>query len=121
MLEKAFRSKRVVQRLRRCRLGGAFDDFVAYLIGRGHPTSTIEPYVQAAEHFDGWLRRTRGAVKRSRISAELTLDERSKPVDAFPHVGELRGEVDPDTRRKAEHQPPSSRATTRANASSSKP
>jgi hypothetical protein len=59
MLEKAFRSKRVVQRLRRGKLGAAFDDLVAYLVRRGHPTSTIQLYVQAVEHFDGWLRRTR--------------------------------------------------------------
>jgi integrase/recombinase XerD len=63
MLEKAFRSKRVMQRLRRGKLGAAFDDLVAHLIRRGHATSTIQLYVQAAEHFDGWLCRTRRTVK----------------------------------------------------------
>jgi site-specific recombinase XerD len=63
MLEKAFRSKRVVRRLRGSRLGAAFDDLVAYLIERGYTTKTIRLYVQAAEHFDGWLRRTRRTVE----------------------------------------------------------
>jgi integrase len=62
MIEKVFRSARVLRRLRGSRLGGAFDELVAYLVERGHPPSTIQPYVQAVEHFDGWLRRTRRTI-----------------------------------------------------------
>jgi integrase/recombinase XerD len=58
MIEQAFRSKRVAQRLRNSPLGSGFDDFVGYLVERGHPVSTIQAYVQAAEHFTNWLRRT---------------------------------------------------------------
>lgn len=59
MIETVFRSARVVRRMRGGRLGAAFDDFVAYLVERGHPTSTVHLYVQAVQHFDAWLRRTR--------------------------------------------------------------
>lgn len=62
MIETMFRSARVVRRMRGGRLGAALDDLVAYLIERGHPTSTIHLYVQGVQHFDAWLRRTRRAL-----------------------------------------------------------
>ena len=63
MIEHVFRSARVVRRLRVSQLGSAFDDLVGYLSERGHRASTIQQYVQGAEHFDGWLGRTRRAVE----------------------------------------------------------
>lgn len=62
MIEQAFRSARVVRRLRSTLLGPAFDDLVAYLSDRGHAVGTIQVYVQAVEHFDRWLRRSRRGV-----------------------------------------------------------
>ena len=62
MIEQVFRSARVVRRLRGSQLRPAFDDLIAYLSERGHPASTIQQYVQGAEHFEGWLRRTRRRV-----------------------------------------------------------
>ena len=59
MIEEYFRSTRVRDRLAHSELGAVFEDLVEYLRTRGHPVSTIQQYVQAVEHFDGWLRRAR--------------------------------------------------------------
>ncbi len=60
MIEEYFRSERVRGRLEQSRLGPAvFEDLVRHLAERGHPHTTIQQYVQAVEHFDQWLRRTR--------------------------------------------------------------
>ena len=64
MIEHEFRSARVLRRLRKSVFCAAIDDYVTYLIERGHPTSTIHQYVQAVEHFGGWLRRTRRSAER---------------------------------------------------------
>jgi integrase/recombinase XerD len=64
MIEHVFRSARVLRRLRKSVFCAAIDDYVTYLIERGHPTSTIHQYVQAVEHFGGWLRRTRRPAER---------------------------------------------------------
>ena len=55
------------------------------------------------------------------ILPERAFNEGAEPVDALTHVGELGREVDADAGRQTEHHPPSRRATTRANAASSKP
>lgn len=61
-------------------------------------------------------------VARVGIVAKRAFHDRPETVDAFAHVGQLSRKVDPDARWQAEHQRlPSSSATTRANASSSKP
>jgi integrase/recombinase XerD len=65
MIEHIFRSARVLRRLRTSVFFDTIDDYVTYLTERGHPPSTIQQYVQAVEHFGGWLRRTRCAVERA--------------------------------------------------------
>lgn len=63
MIEQAFRSTRVARRLQGSLLGVGFDDLVAYLVERGHPVSTIQVYVQSAEHFINWLQRTHRTIE----------------------------------------------------------
>ncbi len=62
MIEQIFRSGRVVRRVRSRALGPALEDLVEYLLGRGYSKLTIQRYVGALEHFDGWLRRGRRAT-----------------------------------------------------------
>ena len=62
MIEQIFRSGRVVRRLRSRALGPALEDLVEYLLGRGYSKLTIQRYVGALEHFDGWLKRGRRAT-----------------------------------------------------------
>src|SRR5207245_3424684 len=56
-----------------------------------------------------------------RIPLEDLLDDRAQPVDAVAHVDQAGRKVDAHTWWKSQHQPPSSTAMARANASSSKP
>jgi hypothetical protein len=63
MIEQVFRSARVPLLLRGSMLGvPIFDAVTAYLVGRGHPATTVQQHVQCIEHFDGWLRRSRHDV-----------------------------------------------------------
>ncbi len=55
MLEKVFRQPRVLERLRGGVLGGALDDFAAYLVGRGHALTTVQTYVRGAGHLSYWV------------------------------------------------------------------
>jgi site-specific recombinase XerD len=62
MIEQLFRSGRVVRRLRGGALGSALEDLVAYLLARGYSRLTVQRYVGAVEHFDGWRRRGRRPI-----------------------------------------------------------
>lgn len=59
MLEDQFRRTRVLKRIRGNPIGSVLEQFVDYLIDRGHSTGTIYQYVAAAEHFGRWLGRQR--------------------------------------------------------------
>jgi site-specific recombinase XerD len=64
MIEQVFRSARVPRRLQRSLLGfRVFDAVTEYLVDRGHPSTTVQQYIQNIEHFDFWLRRTRHPVR----------------------------------------------------------
>jgi len=55
MLEHVFRRERVRQRIRDNPIGSVLEQYVAYLVARGHPSSPIHQYDFVAEHFGRWL------------------------------------------------------------------
>ncbi len=98
MIEHIFRSARVLRRLRTSVFFAAIDDYVTYLAERGHPPSTIQQYVQAVEHFGGWLRRARCSVERVNeqvierfVHGHLARCACPPPCSAFIRFGRLCG------------------------------
>jgi site-specific recombinase XerD len=59
MIEKFFNRPHVRRRLKRGPLATVFDTYVDHLEGRGYGHVTIQQYVQAVEHFGGWMARRR--------------------------------------------------------------
>lgn len=62
MIERVFRRIHVQRRVQERPLAGVIEDLAALLIERGHSVGTIQQYVHAVEHFDGWLSRTRRRI-----------------------------------------------------------
>ncbi|MCC7108314.1 MAG: tyrosine-type recombinase/integrase [Deltaproteobacteria bacterium] len=73
MVDQFFQRRHVQRRLQCSPLAGRLEDLVRRLAGRGYSTSTIQAYVQAAEHFGRWMQRT------DRTAAEI----RPEMVHAF--------------------------------------
>jgi integrase/recombinase XerD len=63
MLDHYFRRPRVRARIRANILGAWIELYVSYLHQRGHPSSTIQLYVQAVEPFGVWLASEHGNVQ----------------------------------------------------------
>jgi integrase/recombinase XerD len=61
MIEEVFERPHVRRRLQRGPLAAVFGSYVEHLRGRGYGRLTIQQYVQAVEHFGGWMAR-RGHV-----------------------------------------------------------
>lgn len=61
MIQHVFERLHVQRRLQRGPLATVFGSYVDHLKGRGYGRVTIQQYVQAVEHFGGWLAR-RGHV-----------------------------------------------------------
>lgn len=55
MLDRYFHRDRVRRRIEANVLGDELAALAAWLSGRGHPRSSIQRYLQAAEHFGCWL------------------------------------------------------------------
>lgn len=55
MLENLFEARWVLARMRANPIGEDLEQYAAYLIGRGHTTSTAREHLNAAEHFGRWL------------------------------------------------------------------
>ena len=75
MIERLFRRVHVRQRLEQGALAGIVSVYVGHLEAHGYCPSTIQQYVQGAEHFGRWLKRsgdTIGDVDADRITAFLT-------------------------------------------------
>ena len=69
MLEDQFQRPSVLRRIRANPIGSVLEQFVDWLIARGHCSATIYQYVFAAEHFGRWVGRrgiNREAVLRFR-------------------------------------------------------
>jgi site-specific recombinase XerD len=79
MLERYFRSRRVRRRIQENLIGGDIEHFVEYLDGRGHSPFTIQTYVQAAEHFGGWLATRKGRHRRVNYDTVHTFLEEHLP------------------------------------------
>jgi len=58
MVDQFFQRRHVRRRLQCSPLAGRLEELVRRLAGRGYSTSTIQAYVQAAEHFGRWMQRT---------------------------------------------------------------
>ncbi|MGH7672074.1 MAG: tyrosine-type recombinase/integrase, partial [Gemmatimonadales bacterium] len=58
MFEQFFRRRHVRRRLEGNVLAGPLRELVEHLARRGHTPLTIQSYLQAAEHFGRWVRRT---------------------------------------------------------------
>ena len=69
MIEEFFKRPHVRRRLQRGPLAGAFAPYVDHLQKRGHGRATIQQYVQAVEHFGGWMARHNHVV--GEVDAEL--------------------------------------------------
>jgi integrase/recombinase XerD len=78
MLETIFQRAHHIRRLRANSLGGFLDQYVDYLIGRGHTINVVHQYLRATEHYGHWLG-TRHVVVTAddltRSSARLFLHE----------------------------------------------
>ena len=78
MLETIFQRPHHIRRLRANPLGGILDQYVEYLIGRGHTINVVHQYLRATEHYGHWLG-TRHVVVTAddltRTSARLFLHE----------------------------------------------
>lgn len=59
MLERYFGRDHVLRRIQENPICEQIKLLVEYLDGRGHPKSTIQAYVQSAEHFGSWLGKRR--------------------------------------------------------------
>jgi site-specific recombinase XerD len=55
MLETIFQRAHHLRRLRANPLGVILDQYVEYLIGRGHTTNVVHQYLRATEHYGHWL------------------------------------------------------------------
>ena len=78
MLETIFRRAHHISRLRANSLGGILDQFVEYLIGRGHTNNVVHQYLRGAEHYGHWLGTQHVVVTAddlTRSSARLFLHE----------------------------------------------
>ena len=64
MLETIFQRAHRLRRLRANPLGVILDQYVEYLIARGHTTNVVHQYLRAAEHYGLWLG-TRDAVVKA--------------------------------------------------------
>jgi integrase/recombinase XerD len=64
MLETIFQRAHHLRRLRANPLGVILDQYVEYLIARGHTTDVVHQYLRAAEHYGLWLG-TRDAVVKA--------------------------------------------------------
>jgi site-specific recombinase XerD len=67
MIHEFFERLHVQRRLQRGPLAAVFDTYVDHLKGRGYGRVTIQQYVQAVEHFGGWL------ARRGRVLADVDL------------------------------------------------
>jgi site-specific recombinase XerD len=55
MIETLFRSRVVRRRMADSHLGIILSDFALFLVARGHVLTSLQAYVQVAEHFSRWL------------------------------------------------------------------
>jgi integrase/recombinase XerD len=62
MIEKFFQRPHVQRRMKRSPLATVFGAYVDHLESRGYGRVTIQQYVQAVEHFGGWMARRRHAL-----------------------------------------------------------
>ncbi|XYI03836.1 tyrosine-type recombinase/integrase [Sorangium sp. So ce1128] len=58
MIDQFFQRRHVRRRLQCSPVAGHLEDLMRRLAGRGYSTSTIQSYMQAAEHFGHWMQRT---------------------------------------------------------------
>jgi integrase/recombinase XerD len=78
MLETIFQRAHHIRRLRANSLGGFLDQYVDYLIGRGHTINVVHQYLRATEHYGHWLGTRQVVVTAddlTRASARLFLHE----------------------------------------------
>jgi integrase/recombinase XerD len=78
MLETMFRRAHHLRRLRANPLGAILDQYVEYLIGRGHTTNVVHQYLRAIEHYGHWMGTQHAVVTAddlTRGSARLFLHE----------------------------------------------
>lgn len=68
MIEEFFGKPHVRRRLQRGPLADAFAPYVEHLQRRGHGRVTIQQYVQAVEHFGGWM------ARRSCVVADVDVE-----------------------------------------------
>lgn len=67
MIQEFFERPHVRRRLQRGPLATVFDSYVGHLKDRGYGRFTIQQYVQAVEHFGGWL------ARRGHLLADIDL------------------------------------------------
>jgi site-specific recombinase XerD len=72
MLEMLFRRSHHIRRLRANPLGVILDQFVDYLLRRGHKTSVVHQFVRAAEHYGYWLGTCHTAVTAGHVTRAST-------------------------------------------------
>jgi integrase/recombinase XerD len=72
MLEMLFRRSHHIRRLRANPLGVILDQFVDYLLRRGHKTSVVHQFVRAAEHYGYWLGTCHAAVTAGHVTRAST-------------------------------------------------
>ena len=72
MLHALFRRSHHVRRLRGNPLGEILDEFVGYLLRRGHQTGVIHQFVRAAEHYGHWLGTCHEAVTADHVTKAST-------------------------------------------------
>jgi integrase/recombinase XerD len=72
MLDTLFTRSHHVRRLRGNPLGEILDQFVGYLLRRGHQTGVIHQFVRAAEHYGHWLGTCHSAVTVDHITTAST-------------------------------------------------
>jgi hypothetical protein len=63
-MEQIFRRKTVRARIARNPLGRVLQQYIDYLVVRGHPLGTTHQYVFAVEHFGNWLVQADGRTDR---------------------------------------------------------
>jgi integrase/recombinase XerD len=97
MFEQYFRRPHVLRRMEENVLAEKWGAFVAHLDRRGHSPTTIQSYVQAAEHFGRWLELEAGqrggpAINREAVEAFLAQHLRSChcPPPRSRHLETLR-------------------------------
>ena len=78
MLETIFQRAHHLRRLRSNPLGAILDQYVEYLIGRGHTTNVVHQYLRAIEHYGHWVGTQHAVVSSDDLtggSARLFLHE----------------------------------------------